>query len=149
LKRKALALILIATIALSIGTWVIFNRISEIQNLIKNVKIAEFEWERGYYFGGLSFENEVNVTVQNSGANDVSGLTLAVRLIYNGTELGHSTNFTKQIDTLHAGESLKIRGTIYSVLGNRPNGTECVSTLMWGKVILDKQTKVIDWGGIQ
>jgi hypothetical protein len=146
-KRKALAIFLVATIALSIAAWVIYNQISELQNLIKNVKIAEFEWESGFNpIVGLTLGNRVNVTVQNSGSDDISGLTLAVKLVYNGTELETSKGFTEQIDTLRAGESLEISGWIYYYLSNWGlNGAECISTLMWGKVVLDEQTKLIVW----
>lgn len=93
----------------------------------------------------MTFVNVAAVKVQNNGFNNISGLTLSVGMVYNGSELGHSKGFTEQIDTLHAGESLEISGWVSSVLNNRPNGTQCVSTLLWGKVVLDERTEEIVW----
>ena len=70
---------------------------------------------------------------------------MSVRLVFNGTELGYSEGFTERIDTLHAGESLEISRWVRSGLGNRPNRTECVSTLMWGEVVLDERADAIVW----
>jgi len=110
-----------------------------------SVKITEFEWESGFNpIVGLTLGNRVNVTIENSGAKDVSGLALSVRLVRNGTEL--SEGFTKQIDTLRAGESMEISDTLLYSLDSTSNPAECVSTLMWGNVALDEQTKVIVWG---
>ncbi len=72
MKRKALALILIIVIALSIATWLVYNKISELesqnselqeqlrelQEQIESVKITEFEWESGFnYLGALTLVN--------------------------------------------------------------------------------------------
>ena len=110
------------------------------------VEIIAFQWEDGFNpYGGVTLANRVNVTVQNKGADDVSGLTLVVRLVYNGTELNTYTGFTKQIDILHTGESLKISDTVFHVVGYTPSGTECVGTLMLGGFVLDEQTDTIVW----
>ena len=110
------------------------------------VEIIAFQWEDGFNpYGGVTLANRVNVTVQNKGAHDVSGLTLVVRLVYNGTELNTYTGFTKQIDILHAGESLKISDTVFHVVGYTPSGTECVGTLMLGGFVLDERTDTIVW----
>ena len=160
MKRKALALVLIIVIALTVASWLVYSKIAELesqnrelqeqlkelQEQIESVKITEFEWESGFnYLGALTLVNVANVTVQNSGAKNISGVTLTVRLVYNGSELGYSKGFTEKIAALHAGESLEISGWVRSGLGNRPNGTECISTLMWGKVVLDERTETILW----
>jgi hypothetical protein len=161
LNRKiVLSVFLIAIIALALASWLVYNKISELeiqnrelqeqlrelQKQIESVKITEFEWESGfYYLGSLTLVNVANVKVQNSGANNISGVTLSVRLVYNGTELYKSEGFTEKIDMLHAGETLEISGWVRSYLGARPNGTECVSTLTWGKVVLDERTEKIVW----
>jgi heme/copper-type cytochrome/quinol oxidase subunit 2 len=160
MKRKALALILIIVTALSVASWLVYSKINELesqnrelqeqlkelQEQIESVKITEFEWEAGFnYLGALTLLNVANITVQNNGAKNISGVTLTVRLFYNGSELGYSEGFTEKIDILHAGESLEISGWVSSGLGNRPNGTECISTLTWGKVVLDERTETIMW----
>jgi hypothetical protein len=94
---------------------------------------------------GLTLINRVNVTVQNFGSNDVSGLTVTVELVYNGTELWGSEGFTKQVDVLRAGERLEISDWVYSGLSSRNIGTVCVSTLMKGNAILDLRTDAIVW----
>jgi heme/copper-type cytochrome/quinol oxidase subunit 2 len=159
-KRRALALILIIVIALSVASWLVYSKISELQaenrelreqlkelqEQIESVKITGFEWESGFnYVGALILVNVANVTVLNNDAKNMSGVTLTVRLVYNGTDLGYSEGFTEKIDLLHAGESLEISGWVSSGLGNRPNGTECISTLKWGKVVLDERTETIMW----
>lgn len=160
MKTKLLALVLIIVIALMVASLLVYSKISELesqnrelkeqlkefQEQIESVKITEFEWESGFNcIGGLVLINIANVTVQNSGAKNISGLTLTVRVVYNGSELGYSSGFIEKIDMLHAGESLEISRGVFSAVGNRPNGTECISTLMWGKVVLDERTETIMW----
>jgi len=60
---------------------------------------------------GLTIASQVNVTVQNGGSTDISGLTLTVRLLNNNTEVGDG--YVKQIDGLRAGEIREFSGGIY------------------------------------
>jgi type II secretory pathway pseudopilin PulG len=119
------------------------KQISELQKqVIGNVKITGFEWVSGFNpIVGITLGNDVKVTVKNMGVNDVSGLTLTVRLMLkeNRIELAYSRGFSEQIDVLHAGESREISHMVYYSLANMPtNVTECVSTLTLGDFVLDE-----------
>jgi hypothetical protein len=160
MKRKLVALVLMLVIALMVASLLVYSKISELesqnrelreqlkelQEQIESVKITQFEWESGFRcIGGLTLVNMANVTVQNNGAKNISGVTLTVRVVYNGSKLRYSSGFTEKIDMLHSGESLEISRGVFSVVGNRPNGTECISTLMWGEVVLDERIETIMW----
>ena len=94
----------------------------------------------------MTLVNTVDIEVRNTGSSDISGLTLSVKLVYNGTELDFYQGFTEQIELLKSGEKLEISKWVLSYLGKRPKGTECVSTLMMGEVILDERIDSIIWG---
>jgi FtsZ-binding cell division protein ZapB len=187
MKRKALALLLIAIIVSSIVAWLVYIQISELQNQINELKaqnsdlqnqigelqaqnseledqiselqnqksgiqaelrellgipveIAAFDWIEGFNpYAGLTFVNEVKVTVENYGMDEVSGIALTVRLLNSGTMLSNSQPFVTEIDALSAGESREILGKIFwARLSTTP--THCVSTLTFGDVVLDEWT---------
>jgi hypothetical protein len=75
----------------------------------------------------------------------VSNLTLTVKAVFNGNQVLHSEGFSKNIDVLAAGESLKISEYVYSYVSFRPEGAECVSTLLQGNIVLDDRTDPITW----
>ena len=82
----------------------------------------------------------LHVTIQNMGINDVGGVTLVVRMLGNDNELGR---FTKQFETLVAGEQIKIRGGIITELKKEGNPdwpwSTYVATLMLGDTVLDER----------
>jgi uncharacterized protein YlxW (UPF0749 family) len=139
------------TVALSDQNRQLQDRVSQLLEQLRicynaSVRIIDSEFVSGFNpFVGLTLINRVNVTVQNFGSNDVSGLTVTVELVYNGTELWGSEGFTKQVDVLRAGERLEISDWVYSGLSSRNIGTVCVSTLMKGNAILDLRTDAIVW----
>ena len=140
------ALIVISILIFSIASWVVYDHIVNFQHPTVNVKISEFEWESGFTpYIGLTLVNTVNVTIQNVGSNDVSNLSLTVRLLYNDSELANSRGFTKRIEMLHAQESLTISEWVFSYLGIRPVGAKCVTTLMKDQVVLDERVDSIVW----
>jgi hypothetical protein len=122
---------------------------NQAQDLINKVSISNFNWRSGVDsapgWDGIILRNMVNITIQNSGSNNVSGLTLTVKVVENGNEVIHSEGFSKNIDVLPAGESLKISEYVYSYVSFRPEGAECISTLLQGKTILDNRTDPITW----
>ena len=59
---------------------------------------------------GLTISSQVNVTVQNKGTTELSGLTLTVRLVYNNTEVGYG--YSKQINGFRAGETREFSGNV-------------------------------------
>ena len=128
------------------------DQISELQNqksglqdklrelLGVPVKITAFDWIEGFNpYVSLTFVNEVKVTVENYGIAEISGITLTVKLVNNGTLLSNSQPFVTRIDALQAGESREISGKIYwAALSTTP--TYCVSTLTFDDVVLDEWT---------
>ena len=83
--------------------------------------------------GGLTIASKVNVTVQNHGFTDLSGLALTVRLVNNNTEVGNG--YVQQIDGLRAGESREFSGNIFYGLGS---SFQIESRLKLGDVVLDE-----------
>jgi predicted PurR-regulated permease PerM len=83
--------------------------------------------------GGLTIASKVNVTVQNYGFTDLSGLTLTVRLVDNNTEVGNG--YVQRIDRLRAGESREFSGNIFYGLGS---SFEIESRVKVGDVVLDE-----------
>jgi hypothetical protein len=85
----------------------------------------------------VTFQNEVKVTVENHGINEINGITLTVKLLNNGTEVDNYSAFVTQIETLHAGESREILGNIFwSLLDAKV--THRVCTLKLGDIVLDE-----------
>lgn len=149
MKRNKIAILLIAAIVFSFASWIIYNQINQAQDLTTRVEISKFEWKRGSEpkpdWDGIFLRNIVNITIKNNGYNNASGLTLTVKVICDGNEVSHSSGFTKNIDVLSAGESLDISDWVYSYVSFRPNGTECVSTLLHGSIVLDNRIDPIIW----
>lgn len=121
------------------------NQKSSIQKKLRELlgipaKITAFDWIEGFNpYAGLTFVNEVKVTVENYGMEEISGITLTVKLLNNGTMLSNSQPFVTEIDALYAGESRDILGKIFwARLSTTP--THCVSTLIFGNVVLDEWT---------
>jgi len=150
LKEKTIAILLIATIAFFIAGWAIYSQFTqESPDSTIRVEISEFSWRSGVDsapgWEGIILRNMVNTTIQNGGSKNVSGLTFTVKVVYDGNEVIHSEGFSKSIDVLHAGESLKISEYVYSYVSFRPEGAECISTLLQGNTILDNRTDPITW----
>ena len=144
-----IVILLVLTITFSIASWIIYRQMNQAQDLTDEVRISNFNWRSGIDsaagWEGIILRNLVNVTIQNSGSNNVSNLTLTVKLVYNGNEVIHSEGFSKNIDVLPAGESLKISEYVYSYVSLRPEGAECISTLLQGSTVLDDRTDPITW----
>jgi hypothetical protein len=87
MKRKALALVLITVVALSVTAWFVYSQISELQNQI-NVKITNFAIDKQWwYLGGVACDCRFNMTIENKGVSNVTGLELKVKLFNNGSEV--------------------------------------------------------------
>jgi len=142
-------ILLVLTITFSIASWIIHSQLHQPQDLTNKIRISNLYWRSGIDsapgWEGIILRNLVNVTIQNSGSNHVSNLTLTVKVVYNGGEVIHSEGISKNIDLLGAGESLKISEYVYSYVAFRPEGAECVSTLLQGNTILDNRTDPKTW----
>jgi hypothetical protein len=117
MKRKALAVVLIAIVALFITTWIIHNQISELQNQIGelqaqnsdlqdqisellsgnytrvNVTITAVKSGNWEYLGGLAMIKLFNMTIANLENRDIRGLRVEVNFIANGSEIQTDTMF--------------------------------------------------------
>jgi cell division protein FtsL len=115
MKRKALAIVLIVIIALSISTWFVYSQTSDLQNqiselqeqneelqdqiselqnqlsnlqeVIGNVEITALSVEGWLNPGGLLYVRPFNVTIQNNGTHDVYGVTLTCKITGNQSDL--------------------------------------------------------------
>ena len=146
MKTKALALVPILIVCFSILIWFFYHQFGKPQEPVLGAEIEEFEWVSGFTpYIGLTLVNTVNIAVKNTGSGDISGLVLSVKLVYNGTAVDFSQGFSEEIELLKSGEKLEISKWVFSYLGKRPNGAECVSTLILAGVILDERTDPIIW----
>jgi hypothetical protein len=97
-KKVLSGLVLVAVIAISIVTWLVFpsNQTYKVQ-ITKFSKETAIDQNNGYVYWPFT------VSIQNKGSNDVRLLTLLVRMLGNdGTELGRTT---EQVITLGSGEA--------------------------------------------
>ena len=150
MKRKTITILLIAIIAFSFAGWAVYSQFTqESPESIIRVEISYFSWRSGINsapgWEDIILRNMVNITIQNSGSKNVSGFTLTVIVVYDGNDVIHSEGFSKNIDVLNAGESLKISEYVYSYVSFRPEGAECINTLLQGNIVLDNRTDPITW----
>jgi hypothetical protein len=126
------------------------NILAELQNKLnvaRDVKITAFKWLDGSDWPviGLYLSFPIEVTIENTGVNNVSGLNLTAKLVYVGSETEVAGRaYVKQIDIIHAGETLKFSGTIWAGWGLfSADSAVCVITLTLGDVVLDEWTRNI------
>jgi hypothetical protein len=157
MKRKTLAIVLITLIALAIITWLVQNQTNPVKTNV--VKIETFSltgiWEN---IGGLSMTVPFNLTLHNTGINNVSGLNLSVAIFVNDTskiEAVVLTSSEERLDpdnfTLLAGEVQEVEGwigtTLYALelagaknisIGGANSGWSYVATVKLGDEVLDE-----------
>jgi predicted PurR-regulated permease PerM len=118
---------------------------------VSNVKITSLKWLPDFNpIGSVVLENQIEVTVQNQGKYDVSGLNLTLNVSLqwiDGELVAYSQNFTSSFNEIHAGESKGFQGHIRYPIGYNPNGspnaTMLVGQLWIGNVLLDEEEQVI------
>jgi regulator of replication initiation timing len=100
-----------------------------------NVEITAFEWIGGYHhLGQVNLFQNFKVTIENMGNNNVSGLSLSVKLLSVGTNA-----YTKQIDIIRAGQIVEISGFVsVGDIGSYAHTAVGVITLSLGDVLLDQ-----------
>jgi regulator of replication initiation timing len=183
MKRKALALILIITIVLSVASWLVYNQISDLQNqiselqaqneeleeqneelqeqnselqdqlielenmsdVVPDVKITDFEWIGGYHhLGQVNLFQNFKGTIENMGNNNVSRLSLSVKLLSFRTnaEIGE---YTTEIDIIRAGQIVEISGFVsVGDIGSYAHTAVGVITLRLGDVLLDQWIRTLE-----
>ena len=151
MKRKALAIILIIVVVLSVATLLVHNHISKLQEQLnelqkpiddaRKVMITEFSSPTGWWNPvGVAIAVNFNVTILNTGINDVEGIVLEIKT-HNFDE--DTLTRTRAIGMLHAGETTIIQDTItigmQSYLDEYYNSS-FVATLKLGNIVLDNRT---------
>lgn len=156
-KRIALAIILITVLVVSVATLLIHNHISELQEQLselqkpiddaRKVMITEFSSPTGWWNPvGITIAVNFNITILNTGINDVEGIVLEIKTL-NFDE--NPLTRTRAIGILNAGERTIIQDTIIigmqSYLDEYYNSS-FVATLKLGKVVLHNRTLQITEG---
>lgn len=99
---------IIAIILVSLGAYLYYTHTTSNQAAITGFqKLAAGQLPSG---GGTQEDWPFTVTVSNQGSNDVSGLTVYVRMYQNGQELGSDST---QLSTLQAGHTETLDLTIW------------------------------------
>ena len=108
-------------------------------NITRDIKITDFEWLGGYHsLGQVNLFQNFKVTIKNMGNNNVSGLTLSVKLLPVGTN-AEIDEYTKQIDIIRAGQIVEISGIVsVGVVGSYAHTAVGVITLTLSDVLLDQ-----------
>jgi len=140
-KRKALAVILITVIALSIATWFVYNQNSELQNQIRDsLKITEFSSGGWGNPAGMAMSVGFNITIMNAGITEVDGVILEIKRPNFDSD---PFNITRTLGILHAGETTEIQDFI--IIGmdryfDEFYHSNFVATLRVGNTIVDERT---------
>lgn len=122
------------------------NQLIELENMInmtRDVKITNFEWLGGYHsLGQVNLFQIFKVTIENMGNNNVSGLTLSVKLLMAVYTKDQIDEYTEQIDIIRAGQIVEIYGDVsVGVIGSYAHTAVGVVTLTLGDVLLDHWTR--------
>ena len=151
MERKTLSIFLITVVVLSVATLLAHNHISELQEQLnelqkpiddaRKVMITEFSSPTGWWNPvGVAIAVNFNVTILNTGINDVEGIVLEIKT-HNFDE--DPLTRTRAIGILHAGETTIIQDTItigmQSYLDEYYNSS-FVATLKLGNIVLDNRT---------
>ena len=118
------------------------NQLIELENMInitRDIKITNFEWLGGYHhLGQVNLFQNFKVTIENTGDNNVSGLTLSVKLLPVGTN-AEIDEYTKQIDIIRAGQIVEISGIVsVGEIRSYAHTAVGVITLTLSDVLLDQ-----------
>jgi hypothetical protein len=139
MKKAVLTLVFITILVVSFAAWVVHSHLY-VENQTNKVKITAIEKLGGWYpIGGLLMGSEFNVTIQNSGVNSVSNLTLTSKSVYNSTGEAIYMQDSVQIDTLQVGESREIKVWAYWNLGDSSDAVTFITTLKLGDAVLDER----------
>jgi TolA-binding protein len=121
------------------------NQLIELENMVniaRGVKITDFEWIGGYHsLGQVNLFQNFKVTIQNMGNNNVSGLTVSVKLLSVGTN-AEIAEYTRQTDIIRAGQIVEIYGDVWvGNIGGYAHSAVGEVTLTLGDVLLDQLTR--------
>jgi hypothetical protein len=125
----------------------------ETKTVPPDVKITDFHLTSWWScIGGLVMTSNFNLTLENSGAVNVSGLVLRVKMFHDGSEVPVG-NYFDGVDEngtiimpLGVGEARTVEGLLGSNVGDEAyrslglNGTVLVASVVWNGSVLDQRT---------
>jgi hypothetical protein len=140
--------IVVIVVAISVSIYLQTSEKKKIESSEPSVKITGFvvddQW---YYLGGGSFDCRFNITLENRGLDNVTGLVLEVKVFYNNTECEVGNYFVGTYENgtikepLEAGEVREFGGTLLSqppLPDVRPNNV--VAFVLLNNTVLDERT---------
>ena len=139
--------IVVIVVAISVSIYLQTSEKKNIESSEPSVKITSFvvddQW---YYLGGVSFDCRFNITLENRGLENVTGLVLKVK-VSNYTEFEVGNYFFETYENgaikepLRAGEVREFKGTLLShppCPDIKPNNV--VAIVLLNNTILDERT---------
>ena len=146
-----IAIILI--IAIPISLYLQTSEKNNIESTEPNVKITDFvvdnQW---WYLGGLVFDRSFNLTIENKGADNVTGLELKVKVYSNNSEVQVGNYFSGAYENgtitepLGAYEVREFKGTLMTVVGDEAyrldfasNETSIIAMVLLNNTVLDER----------
>ena len=146
MKRSIIALSLITIIVLSAAAWFIHNQLQKPLNPSLKVKITNFavddQWN---YLSGVSFDCRFNLTLENIGLDNVTGLVLKVK-VFNYTEVDVGNYFFDAYENgtikepLRAGEIRDFEGKLLSHTPLDVRANNVVAIVLLDNTVLDERT---------
>jgi hypothetical protein len=142
-----LAIIIGATLVILNDNFTQTNQDNQPAVKITNFSMVDKQW---LYLGGLTFDCKFNLTITNTGVNNLTGLELKVKLFSNGSEVIVGNYFECAdengtiTETLHVGEVRSCNGILQCNVGDKSYLTKLTSnqTTVIAQVILDG--KILD-----
>jgi hypothetical protein len=140
--------IVVIVVAISVSIYLQTSEKKNIESSEPSVKITSFVVEdQWYYLGGVSFDCRFNITLENRGLDNVTGLVLEVKVFYNNTECEVGNYFVGTYENgtikepLEAGEVREFGGTLLSqppLPDVKPNNV--VAFVLLNNTVLDERT---------
>ena len=150
--NKKIAYTLISIVCIILILVAMFEFLSQTKNQV-DIKIISFSISKQWdYLGGLAFDANFTLTIENRGANNVTGLELKVKTFLNNSEVEVGNYFSGTyengtiIEPLGAGEVREFKGVIMSVVGQdaynlnlSSNETSIVAIVILNNTVLDER----------
>jgi hypothetical protein len=156
-RRAVFVVAVVLVVGLLGGFWCYVSRSNdgsdETKTTLPDVKVTDFHLTSWWScIGGLVMTSNFNLTLENCGAVNVSGLALRVKMFHNGIEVPVG-NYFDGVDEngtiimpLGAGEARTVEGLLGSNVGDEAyrslgmNGTVLVASVAWNGSVLDQRT---------
>jgi len=140
--------IIVLIVAIPVSLYLQTSEKKNIEPSKPHVKITSFVVDNQWnYLGGVTFDCKFNITLENRGLDNVTGLVLEVKVFYNNTEFDVGNYFVGTYENgtikepLGAGEVREFEGTLLShppLPDVRPNNV--VAIVLLNNTVLDERT---------